>query len=645
MSTIPISQSDPVPVSQSFRNALLQMLSHLERRALQRAVKKEEKKQRKRNGTTPKTQLVYAENRAKRRLLAREEKGTAKLLKQASKNITSSNELRTPAFMVLATEYLKKIDFVTTINRNVQWDSKQWSVSPGHLALSIILSTFTQERFPLYSIKNNFDNMDLAYLFGNGVTQSMLNDDALGRALDRIYAAGCDVLADKILLFARAAFSLTFKAAHSDTTSVSLYGRYIMCESPDYDGLDITLGHSKAHRPDLKQFMLGNVVDENSIPLYYRIIDGNTADTEWNKETFPKLELMYGDQLANKIYIADSKAITLPNLWIYTKEGTKMFFLSRCPDNFYKKLTEKVKQQAYAAGNWVDIGQVKEDAYHTSYEGQEFCEIIRGFDAEKRYREVKVRLFVIRATDGKTRIAKRLAKEAEKLEEEITAIEKKIFNCCEDAQKVAVDFTKDQRHSLIDIETAIIKEEHASQGRGRQGKTPRPLKITTSWHIKVSIIGSNIERVQKAQQDKESIVLISNAPQSLLENTRSALLEYKAQYNVETGFRIIKSPALASEVFLKKPERIVVLAMLLEISLLIRRLMQYKAREREKLLSEKPRIDYENRELKNPTIEHLAKLLQYVELITCNGEYHFWVRNETDRKRLEYSLWLLELSE
>jgi len=529
--------------------------------------------------------------------------------------------------------------------RNVKWDSRQWNVSPGHLALSIILSTFTQERFPLYSIKDNFDYMDIEYLFGNGVTQSMLNDDALGRALDRIYAAGCDVLADKILLFARAAFSLTFNAAHSDTTSVSLYGRYIMCESPDYDGLDITLGHSKAHRPDLKQFMLGNVVDENSIPLYYRIINGNTADTEWNKETFPNLEQLYGDQLADKIYIADSKAITLPNVLIYTKEGTKMFFLSRCPDNFCKKLADKVKQLAYTAGNWVDIGKVKEDKYHTSYEGQEFCEIIRGLDDDKKYREVKVRLFVIRAKDGKVRVAKRLKKEAEKLEEDITAIEKKVFSCCEDAQKAVMEFTKTRRHSLIDIETAILKEEHASQGRGRQGKTPRPLKIKTTWQIKVRIIGSNIERVQKAQQEKESIVLISNAPQSLLANARSALFEYKAQYNVETGFRVIKSPALASEVFLKKPQRIVVLAMLLEIALLIRRLMQYKAREREKLLAEKPRIDYENRELKNPTIEHLAKLLVHVALITGNGEYHFWVRGETDRQRLEYALWLLELSE
>ena len=84
--------------------------------------------------------------------------------------------------------------------------------------------------------------------------------------------------------------------------------------------------------------------------------------------------------------------------------------------------------------------------------------------------------------------------------------------------------------------------------------------------------------------------------------------------------------------------------MLLEIALLVRRLMQYKAREREKLMSKKPRIDFEDRVLENPTFEHLAKLIQYVDLITSGGEYHFWVRDKTDRQRLEYILWLLDIS-
>ena len=67
---------------------------------------------------------------------------------------------------------------------------------------------------------------------------------------------------------------------------------------------------------------------------------------------------------------------------------------------------------------------------------------------------------------------------------------------------------------------------------------PRLLKVKITWHVRVNIIGPNAERVQKAQQEKESFVLISNAPQSLLENTKSALLEYKAQYNVETAFTL-----------------------------------------------------------------------------------------------------------
>jgi len=44
---------------------LFPMLSHAERRAIVRALKKAEKKERKRNGRKQKIQPVYAENRAK----------------------------------------------------------------------------------------------------------------------------------------------------------------------------------------------------------------------------------------------------------------------------------------------------------------------------------------------------------------------------------------------------------------------------------------------------------------------------------------------------------------------------------------------------------------------------------------------------
>ena len=59
-------------------------------------------------------------------------------------NINITPEFHTPAMMTSALHYLNKIDFVKTINNNLRWDEKQCKTSPGHLALSVVLSTFSR---------------------------------------------------------------------------------------------------------------------------------------------------------------------------------------------------------------------------------------------------------------------------------------------------------------------------------------------------------------------------------------------------------------------------------------------------------------------------------------------------------------------
>ncbi|WP_425058881.1 hypothetical protein [Sporomusa carbonis] len=68
---------------------------------------------------------------------------------------------------------------------------------------------------------------------------------------DKIYAAGSSRLFSKIALNGYSAFDIPFHKLHSDTSSPALYGEYSECDSPAYDGVHITEGFSKDHRPDL----------------------------------------------------------------------------------------------------------------------------------------------------------------------------------------------------------------------------------------------------------------------------------------------------------------------------------------------------------------------------------------------------------
>lgn len=70
-----------------------------------------------------------------------------------------------PFVIALANKMLSVIGFVDFINRNVDWDPKQWSVSPGNLTKAVVLSTFFDMRVPLSNIEKRFGGMDTELLF------------------------------------------------------------------------------------------------------------------------------------------------------------------------------------------------------------------------------------------------------------------------------------------------------------------------------------------------------------------------------------------------------------------------------------------------------------------------------------------------
>ena len=73
------------------------------------------------------------------------------------------------------------------------------------------------------------------------------------------------------------------------------------------DSFHITRGYSKDHRPDLKQYMIGNVVQEDGVPLVSKPLNGNTADPKWNEMCLELLKVVLRQE--HLIYVADSKLV------------------------------------------------------------------------------------------------------------------------------------------------------------------------------------------------------------------------------------------------------------------------------------------------------------------------------------------------
>ncbi|BAS26094.1 DUF4277 domain-containing protein [Limnochorda pilosa] len=71
------------------------------------------------------------------------------------------------------------------VNAMVRWDPTQCKVSPGTLVVALIVNLLL-DREPLYKVKEFYRQRDLGLLFEEPVDVEALNDDALGRALDRL---------------------------------------------------------------------------------------------------------------------------------------------------------------------------------------------------------------------------------------------------------------------------------------------------------------------------------------------------------------------------------------------------------------------------------------------------------------------------
>ena len=143
-------------------------------------------------------------------------------------------------------------------------------------------------------------------------------------------------------------------------------------------------------------------------------------------------------------------------------------------------------------------------------------------------------------------------------------------------------------------------------------------------------------------------MLISNVTDDM--SDEELIRTYEGQQVVENSFRMLKEPQLASVIYLKSPERIKVLNMLLTFSLLLRALIQYRLREGLKAFEEehpdaKIPAGWGGRPLKAPTFK-----LLYEHSVNCFferealGRYSFaWPSAET-RTRVESLLKLMGLS-
>ena len=124
----------------------------------------------------------------------------------------------------------------------------------GVLLRSIILNS----RQPVYSYVEWAQGAEASLLGLKEGEASLLNDDRVGRALDRLFDADRSALLTELVLKSVREFEVALDQLHNDSTTLTLTGTYRTADGRQVRGkptAEVTYGHNKVLRPDLQHLM------------------------------------------------------------------------------------------------------------------------------------------------------------------------------------------------------------------------------------------------------------------------------------------------------------------------------------------------------------------------------------------------------
>ncbi|MCP4326732.1 MAG: IS1634 family transposase, partial [Alteromonadales bacterium] len=452
---------------------------------------------------------------------------------------------------------------------------------------------------PLSLSPQFFTNLPLEHLFREGVQASHFNRHKLGRTLDQCFDFGCESLFSLVSGQACELEQVDCTFESLDTTSHSLTGEYAFDdEDSDENIIKITHGHSKAHRPDLKQVVQEIIVSQDGgIPLACKNWDGNSADTAIFKARSKALVDVFKKSTSPKYLVADCK--------LYHKKNAEFLaqvkFLTLIPSTI--TLEKSLISSAINTNQWTNI----DDNYQY---------VIN----EVEHMGIKQRWMVVYSNAANNRAKKSIVRQVERAREGVKKdqfhLQAQRFACQADAQRALDKLTKKMKYHQIAEQQLVEHKVYEGKGRPKKGA---PVKCI-EWQITAELMESEAVIKQVVEQ-KSCFVLATNIDKEAL-SPIALLKHYKAQSEVEKGFRFLKDPLFfVSSLFIKKPSRIDALLMVMTLSLLVYSIAQRRMRANMKKL-EATIPNQINQEIPTPTLRWVFQCFEGINLLKYDGEIH-----------------------
>ncbi len=416
---------------------------------------------------------------------------------------------------------IDNIEIEKIINEIIGFDKREL-VTAGQIVKAIILNGLGFVSQPLYLFRQFFADKATEHLLGKGIEATQLNDDKIGRVMDKLYEKGLSSIFLKIALAVVKKHQIFTGFSHLDSSSFSLHGKYLELNSMTNKKqevlevepvpITITKGYSRDHRPDLKQFIIDLIVSgDGGVPLFLRVADGNEQD----KSVFGKIAKDYKSMIDfETMIVGDSALYTENNLQLMS--GMK--WLSRVPLSI-KSAKELV--------NKVSAKELKK----SKLEGYSWQEV------ESEYAGIKQRWLLVesqkRKEADKIKLLEKIEKEKEKAEKELNSLMKQKFTSSEGATEIANQFAKSLKyHQITEIK---IHESVQKAKKKKESSSEKTYQLTTSLEI-------NQAKVDELEARAGRFILATNQLKKSQLSSDDMLIKYKEQQAPERGFAFLKDP-------------------------------------------------------------------------------------------------------
>lgn len=470
------------------------------------------------------------------------------------------------------------------------------TLSPGMCLKAMIVNGLGFTTRPLYLSASFFETKAVEQLLGPGIEASDITDQRLGDFLEACYDYGCTKLFSEIAwaVFRRCELGVRERFVHLDTTSVSVQGEY----EHGQDALNITFGYSKDHRPDLKQFMISLMVEpQHGIPWLFEALDGNTSDKTHFQQVIQSLSRDARDQPGRLYLVADSALYTQAGL----SEIDTVYWLTRVPH------THALAQQVIRS----DVPEQMSEEDDKGYAWRELA--VSHLGIHQRWLLVWSRQAYQRE---KQTLRRAWQKERQRAEDQLRTLARQEFHCQADAQKALDKITGKWKYHL--------PTQVSFTPRNVTGKRGRPKKDAPAAEQRFRVHAqpkTNRQALREALVPLGKFILATNELDQKALPASEILSHYKDQNQVEKGFRFLKSPmCMAESVFLKKPKRIVALAMVMCLALMVYAMAERKLRlalkEQEQTIP-----NQKGRPYQKPTMRWVFQCFEGIEILYIRHEH------------------------